>query len=77
MSNPQAFPLRWSVTTATGTMLEDHEPGMTLRDYFAGQALAGIMSNPATADEEWSADKIATTAYAVARAMLKAQEATL
>lgn len=25
---------------------DDHNPGMTLRDWFAGQALAGTMANP-------------------------------
>ena len=34
MDNPNAFP-------ATR-----HDTGMTLRDYFAGQALAGILANP-------------------------------
>jgi hypothetical protein len=26
--------------------LESHEEGMAIRDYFAGQALAGILANP-------------------------------
>ena len=43
--------------------------GMTMRDYFAGQALVGILSN-----EGWSKD-IAQMAYAVAEEMLVAREA--
>lgn len=34
--NPAAFPLKHSD--------DKFNPGMTLRDYFAGQALAGIMA---------------------------------
>lgn len=48
-------------------------PGMTLRDWFAGQAIAG-----ACARAEWTpenAASIAADAYAYADAMLKAREA--
>lgn len=43
-------------------------PGMTLRDYFAGQALAGMMANA----ESWSvsSEKLAGYAYSAADAML-------
>ena len=46
--------------------------GMTLRDYFAGQALAGAM-----ADHTWSSEKYQTAewAYAIADAMLEARNA--
>jgi hypothetical protein len=40
--------------------------GMTLRDWFAGQALAGILANPETA---WTTTP-AVTAYNYANAML-------
>lgn len=47
-------------------------PGMSLRDWFAGQALAGIL-----ADETFDAvpERIAATVYGIADAMLKAREA--
>jgi hypothetical protein len=41
--------------------------GMTLRDYFAGQALAGIMAATTVCDPE----AVASRAYVVADAMLK------
>lgn len=57
--NPLAFP--------------SHPPyeasGMTLRDYFAGQALAGLCS--ITWKEGTTAEDIARMAYADADAMLK------
>ena len=53
--------------------------GMTLRDYFAGQALAGGLEQGVEDDMHcsWWHDptKIAKRAYAVADAMLKAREA--
>jgi hypothetical protein len=45
-SPPQpAFPSHGKVTWEEGEYYE-HIPGMTLRDYFAGQALIGLMSDP-------------------------------
>jgi hypothetical protein len=49
--------------------------GMTLRDYFAGQALAGFCAAPR--DRRNHDDKVmATGAYTAADAMLAAREAT-
>jgi hypothetical protein len=49
-------------------------PGMTMRDYFAAQAMQGFATNP-----DWSfpegAIGMAVTAYAWADAMLKEREA--
>jgi len=47
--------------------------GMTLRDYFAGQALAGIMARGTGTSNavEWAPEE----AYAVADAMLSARNA--
>lgn len=47
-------------------------PGMTLRDVFAGQALAGMMADK---NPPWAFEAAAKAAYAIADAMLKAREA--
>lgn len=52
-------------------------PGMTLLDYFAGQALTGLLTHHArriadgTEPYEWIAEK----AYTMARIMMKTREA--
>lgn len=46
--------------------------GMTLRDYFAGQALSGISAD-ASATDNMSHDKIATWYFEMANAMLAAR----
>lgn len=56
--NPRAFPLL-------------HHDGMSLRDYFAGQALAALADC-----DEMTAAGIAQEAYSIADAMLKAREAS-
>ncbi len=48
-----------------------HWSGMTLRDWFAGQALAGMLTNP---DDLHGAADAAKIAYAMADAMLEARE---
>jgi hypothetical protein len=49
-------------------------PGMTLRDYFAGQALAGMMANPKeSADVD--ADSLGEWAYQIADGLLRARSA--
>jgi hypothetical protein len=45
--------------------------GMTLREYYAGQALAGLIADQS---RDGSADDRARYAYAYADAMLKARE---
>jgi hypothetical protein len=48
--------------------------GMSLRDYFAGQALMG-MEQPAEGDDRWPDDRnAAVNAYRFADAMLKARK---
>jgi hypothetical protein len=48
------------------------QSGMTLRDYFAAKAMQAILSNPDYGDED---DSLASAAYYVADAMLKARTA--
>ena len=52
-----------------GNLTHGGHEGMTLRDWFAGQALAGMLIG------EWLSDKgVATLAYEYADAMLAARE---
>jgi hypothetical protein len=46
--------------------------GMTLRDWFAGQALAGFLADPATAD--MTHENIAQSVYLMADAMLATRD---
>lgn len=48
-------------------------PGMTLRDYFAGQAIATIISLAQNREGGWDVAAVAAAAYAVADAMLEAR----
>ena len=69
MNNPPAFPTERNLTQ-----------GMTLRDYFAAQALTGAqiwdaVINDKNAQFSQGTEKLAEVAYAVADAMLKAREA--
>ena len=72
MNNPSAFPVQ-------SVYIEDRETGMTLRDYFAAQALTGAqiwdaVINGKNAQFSASTEKLAEVAYAVADAMMKARE---
>lgn len=53
----------------------DHEPGMSLRDYFAAKAMAGFLAHP---EQDYAPlinpSGIAAEAYAMANAMLKERE---
>jgi hypothetical protein len=64
-----AFPL----LDDPGSGLTMREPGMTLRDYFAGQALAGIAANP---DISKSAAEAGLNAVAVRESYAAAAFAT-
>jgi hypothetical protein len=63
MDNPPAFP-RPGFTDPAGM-----QEGMTLRDYFAGQALAICIKDFSKPYEEWALE-----AYALADAMLAQRE---
>ena len=52
--------------------VEYGKPGMTLRDWFAGQALVGLLSGPAEEGAP-TPDRKAVVAYQIADAMLKAR----
>jgi len=53
-----------------GTWNPTYSSGMSLRDYFAGQALAGICSDNEATDVEW----IARWCWKVADVMMKSRE---
>ena len=75
-----AFPLaadRW--TDQEGVRHMSQEPGMMLRDWFAGQALVGIMSGSGEIKSEGvvlkpTAENVAAASYAMADAMLAARD---
>lgn len=49
------------------------QEGMTLRDWFAGQALAGLLSPEAYTSQGWTI-AVARDAYEIADAMIAARE---
>lgn len=82
MENPQAFPFNWYDQNSIGeTVVRESQPGMNLRDYFAGQALVGLRSqslkhpsNYPMDAKSWTPDDYAKMAYKLADAMLKARK---
>lgn len=85
IENPLAFPQPMSALPTTGEMycaVERHPDfgGMLLRDYFAAQALTGMLAyshvNPATGNfiENCSEEGVAQMAYRYADAMLLARQ---
>ena len=76
MKNPQAFPLQTKIASGLGGVLDEEgslEMGMTLLDYFAGQALAGEdWQSNLILDEKYGV--IAYRCYSIAEAMLKERE---
>lgn len=63
-----AFPI---VEPGNGSFSETFNPGMTLRDYFAGQALMGLC---AMIDGPAPYKELVTASYVIADAMLKARQ---
>lgn len=67
-----AFPLAWAETNEYGATFTIVQPGMALRDHFAGQALAGIL---ASEGQDITPPKAAARrAYSYADAMLEERE---
>lgn len=69
IENPPAF-ARPFADNGRGEYSADQQ-GMTLRDYFAGQALAGLCAAPSRSH----ADELAINAYWIADQMLKIRKA--
>lgn len=62
--NPPAFP-----ATVNGIVVDE---GMSLRDYFAGQALAGLLAHHgSTDDNQGLREVVAYDAYSYADAMIE------
>lgn len=64
-----AYPVAFRAMTPQGMMGFDAAPGMTLRDWFAGQALA-TSGNPFASDPS----ALAVQCYRIADAMLAVRE---
>lgn len=65
----RAFPSDGFDKTTRGFIIH---PGMSLRDYFAGQALTGFMSR---CDPNSSLESVAQQIYVIADAMISARKA--
>lgn len=65
----RAFPL---VTQRPDGVVVEYNPGMDLRDYFAGKALQGLLAT--VKDETWFQDEVASICYEMADKMMKARE---
>jgi hypothetical protein len=50
------------------------DPVITLRDYFAGQALAGLLANRTADCEPWTYKDMASVCYLAADTMLQVRE---
>lgn len=72
-----AFPVPSYVTYTAelGNHIVPPVPGMTLRDYFAGQALAGLCANPALIDSvgKTGSDWLKRNSFLIADTMLEAR----
>jgi len=69
-----AFPVLDTAQTGNIHSLQCEDGGMSLRDYFAGQALAGLFKEGNNYIDEDVARRIAEQCYTVANAMLTEKE---
>ena len=76
-NNPSAFPSPGVVMPGYNETFfqQGAYEGMSLRDWFAGQALAGMLSNPKMPNE-FDTEPVAVAAYDLADSMLAAREDT-
>lgn len=75
-NNPSAFPVSFDVPLASGGKYRETSGGMDLRDWFAGQALAGLCAYSGTYGFQDGPDSAAERAYECADAMLAARTRT-
>lgn len=66
-----AYPTLTYEYDGQGQVLQYQEPGMTLRDWFAGMALQGLLADPSICG---SVEVFAKDAFALADAMMKQRE---
>ena len=66
-----AYPVHANHALIDGRVVAVHEQGMSLRDWFAGKALQGILANPDC--PERVADAV-DSSWRIADAMLRARE---
>ena len=71
----RAFPLDATKPERDGSYYPAH-PGMSLRDWFAGHALAACRLTLQEGDVQWIEQHGAENVYRIADAMLAAREAT-
>ena len=70
-----AFPAQMKSNSEDGKLVCDCYCGMSLRDWFAGQAMVGLMSDPGLRPSNLDEfEHMATRPYQVADAMLKERE---
>ena len=73
---PQSLAFNVNGEAVTAGMYFAEGPGMTLRDWFAGKALTGMMAfaTGATFDPSKNCDRFAEASYALADAMIAARK---
>lgn len=70
-----AFPVMWSEQSGIDYSIQNVAvPGMSLRDWFAGQAMNGFIIRIDVKLATDETEKLAADSYAVADAMLKARQ---
>jgi hypothetical protein len=65
-------PLKWDSDVGMVPNLEEDGHGMSLRDWFAGQAMMGFSAHPS--NKNWTPEEIANDAYLLAAAMIEERE---